>query len=97
MKQLSIRLLAPFHTVQVIAGTVLQFVVRKLNLLFTLPYRLIGQWRLYLNYCPECNSVAPKTRCCDVCQSDTRAFFHWSDEIRKDWWKKYAKKHRIAM
>src|SRR6476620_5387417 len=97
MKQLSIRLLAPFSTMHAVVGPVVQFTSKKVNHVVTLPQRVKGQWRLYQNYCPECNSLAPKEHCCDVCNSDTRAFFHWNDEIRNDWWTKYAQKNGIAI
>ncbi|RYZ25020.1 MAG: hypothetical protein EOO10_19355 [Chitinophagaceae bacterium] len=94
MKQLSVRLLAPFASVP----DVIQFTAKKVNQVATLPQRIKGQWRLYLNYCPECNSVASKAHCnCEVCNSDTRSFFHWNDTIKNEWWKKYAEKHGIAI
>jgi recombinational DNA repair protein RecR len=97
MKHLSIRPSAQTHTAPALASALVQFTAKKMNKVITLPQRVKGQWRLYLNYCPECNSCAPKTKCCDVCNSDTRAFFHWTDDIRNSWWKKYAEKHRIAI
>jgi hypothetical protein len=96
MKQLSVRLLAPFCFVQASVNNVFQLTSKKVNLVLTLPQRVKGQWRLYLNYCPECNSTAPTKHCCEVCNSDTRAFFHWNDEIKNTWWKKYADKHKLA-
>ena len=97
MKQLSIRLLAPFNTASTLVSAVTQFSARKINHVTTMPQRLVGKWRLYLNYCPECNSCAPKLHGCEVCNSDTKAFFDWNEEIKKAWWKKYAEKHHIAM
>ena len=63
----------------------------------TMPERLVGKWRLYLNYCPECNSCAPQMHNCDVCQSDTKSYFNWNQEIEQTWWKRYAEKHHIAL
>jgi hypothetical protein len=97
MKQLSIRILAPFSSIHTLLGTILQFTIKKLNQVVTMPQRIKGQWRLYLNYCPECNSVAPTKHSCDVCDSDTRAFFHWNDDVKKAWWEKYAEKHQIIL
>jgi len=96
MKHQSIRLNAPSHSVLRIGSRVLQFVSGKVNFVVTMPQRLVGKWRLYLNYCPECNSCAPTKQRCEVCDSDTRAFFHWNEDIKQAWWKKYAQKHRIA-
>ncbi|HYO21571.1 MAG TPA: hypothetical protein VER36_04130 [Flavisolibacter sp.] len=62
-----------------------------------MPQRLIGKWRLYLNYCPECNSCAPKMHHCEVCNSDTKAYFDWTKDVEKAWWRKYAEKHHIAL
>ena len=96
MKQLSIRLLAPLAIAQTLFMRATHFSARKVNQVVTMPHRLIGKWRLYLNYCPECNSVAPKLHQCDVCNANTKAYFHWNDDIKKAWWKKYADKHHIT-
>lgn len=55
-----------------------------------------GKWRLYWNYCPECNSYAPKIKSCDVCNCDTKAYYHWNDEIKQTWWQKYLDKHDFS-
>ena len=96
MKQLSLRLLAYSGTEQTIISRIVHFAGRKINHVITTPQRLIGKWRLYMNYCPECNSCAPKIHHCEVCNANTKAYFSWNDDIKKAWWKKYAEKHHIA-
>lgn len=54
---------------------------------------IIGKWRLYWNYCPECNSNAPKLHHCDVCNADTKSLFNWSKEVEARWWNKFIEKH----
>ncbi|HZH64774.1 MAG TPA: hypothetical protein VEY10_07750 [Flavisolibacter sp.] len=63
----------------------------------SVPQRMIGKWRLYLNYCPECNSCAPKLHHCEVCNADTKSHYNWSKEVEQTWWKRYSEKHHIAM
>lgn len=74
----------------------IHFSARRFNQVFTAPLRLLGKWRLFLNYCPECNSCAPKLHQCEVCGADTKAHFAWNEEVEKTWWKRYAEKHRFA-
>ncbi|GAA4739079.1 hypothetical protein [Flavisolibacter ginsenosidimutans] len=96
MKQLSIRLIAPFFSLYSVALRLVYFTSRSANRAITTPQRLVGKWRLYLNYCPECNSCAPKLHHCDVCKADTKSYFAWNKEVEKTWWKRYAEKHHIA-
>ncbi|HVF81421.1 MAG TPA: hypothetical protein VM884_05790 [Flavisolibacter sp.] len=63
----------------------------------SVPQRLVGKWRLYWNYCPECNSCAPKLHHCEVCNADTKSHYNWSKEVEQTWWRRYAKKHDIAI
>ena len=58
---------------------------------------LVGKWRLYWNFCPECNSFAPKVQCCDVCQGDMHSTFHWSKEVERMWWQRFALKHGLPI
>lgn len=92
MKQLSVRFAAPAATAS-LASRVLATVVRRAN---RAPQVLLAKWRLYLNYCPECNSCAPELHRCDVCQADTKAHFAWNKDVEQTWWKRYAAKHSIA-
>ena len=57
---------------------------------------LRGKWRMYWNYCPECNSFAPKVHHCDVCHNNTKAYFAWNKEVENEWWMKYTNKHGIG-
>lgn len=95
MKQQSVRLFAPFHSASLFLARLVHFSARKAAALSTLPQFVVGKWRLYLNYCPECNSCAPRLHQCDVCKADTKAYFSWNREIEKAWWKRYANKHHI--
>ncbi|HEX8315748.1 MAG TPA: hypothetical protein VF609_12180 [Flavisolibacter sp.] len=97
MKQLSLRLQAPQSSAPSLAVRLIQFSTKKMNQAITMPQRLVGKWRLYLNYCPECNSCAPKMHHCEVCHANTKAYFDWNKDIEKTWWKKYAEKHHIAL
>lgn len=97
MKQLAIQSPASVAHTPSVLGRVLYFASRKVNLIATLPQRLLGKWRLYLNYCPECNSLCGHTKHqCEVCHGDTKSYFAWNKEIEKTWWKRYATKHRFA-
>ena len=96
MKQLATLVLSPVSDNHLLSR-IKQFSAQKILLFLTLPQRLVGKWRLYLNYCPECNSCAPKIHHCDVCNADTKSYFSWSKEVKQNWWTKYAKKHHIAV
>ncbi|HUC80744.1 MAG TPA: hypothetical protein VMR70_07485 [Flavisolibacter sp.] len=97
MKQLSLRLFAPRGSFSLLTGRILAFTAKKVNNVTTFPQRLVGRWRLYLNYCPECNSCAPKLHQCDVCHADTKAYFDWNKDVERKWWTKYAEKHHIIL
>lgn len=96
MKQLTIRPTASVASTPSIIARMIHFASRKTNVFVTLPHRLVGKWRLYLNYCPECNSIGHKSHHCDVCQGDTKAYFAWSKEVEQTWWQRYAAKHRLV-
>lgn len=75
----------------------LPLVIAQTNDALAAPFkRLIGKWRLYWNYCPECNSCAPKMHQCKVCNADTKSYFVWNKEIAQKWWRKYAEEHNFA-
>lgn len=96
MKQLTIQSSASVGHTTSLLNRVLSFASRSTNLVITLPQRLIGRWRLYLNYCPECNSLCTKEHDCEVCHGDTKSYFVWNKEIERTWWKRYAAKHRFT-
>jgi hypothetical protein len=97
MKQLQTILASPFvHAPATVQPNKIN-ILKRINFMSSPLQRIIGKWRLYLNYCPECNSCAPKIHHCEVCNADTKSHFNWSKEVEKTWWNKYVKKHHIAM
>jgi hypothetical protein len=97
MKHLSIQISAPVASISSLVNRLIQFSGRTLTQVITTPQRMVGKWRLLFNYCPECNSCAPKLHKCDVCQADTKSYFSWNKEIERTWWKRFAEKHKLAV
>lgn len=88
MKQLDLKATA--------SPSLLSYLYNPLRLALHGYYWLAGRWRLYWNCCPECNSFSPRIHSCDVCHSNTKAYFHWSKDIEQQWWLAYQSKHGMV-
>lgn len=84
------------HSLTAVRPTSLALLAKSTDFLAAPFHRLVGKWRLYWNYCPECNSCAPKMQGCAVCNADTKSYFVWNKEVEQTWWRRYADKHNFA-
>jgi cytochrome c5 len=50
--------------------------------------QLLGGWRLWWGFCPECNSDAPEKDTCVVCRN-YQGFHPPSEEEKAAWWKRF--------
>lgn len=55
---------------------------------------IIGGWRLWRGYCPECNLDAPELYECPVCQYYSG---RWppSEDTKQAWWNRWKLKHGL--
>lgn len=54
---------------------------------------MLGKTRLFIGFCPECNSDAPKYHDCVVCEgydSGRSAPFPPTQETKDKWWRRFT-------
>lgn len=54
--------------------------------------KLMGRWRLFWRFCPECNSDGPELDSCRVCdgyRSHETTLTPWQ-QTKERWWRRFA-------